>query len=374
MKTPDDLLKPLRGLYLAQLRERASTVETFLAHCREGNVGPSEREVMTGLAHKLAGSGTTYGFPLITQSARLLEQALAEDLPAAQLAPLAESLAHACAQALLAIERESSDPAVRTAPPSSTIKSVLLVVDADPVIRETLSALFGRDFEVVAASDGAEGLALASRKNPSLVLVDETMPLVHGVGFVAALRAAGEAGRDVPIIMLTAKAGSRDVVTALEAGVSDYIVKPFKPAELAAKVRELLHRAGRTVLIADDDPAIRDLLAYKFRLAGVRVLTASDGEEAWRLCVDYRPQLAVLDRMMPGLDGIAVLRKLRENPATRDISVMFLTALRQEKDILEGFRTGVSDYVVKPFLPEEVLVRGMRLLGIDSLESDDRRD
>lgn len=370
MNDSEDLLKPLRGLYLAQLRERASTVETFLNHCREGNVGPSERELMTGLAHKLAGSGTTYGYPLITQSARLLEQALVDGLPIDGIAPLAESLAHACAQALLAIERESSDPAVRTAPPPSSVKPTLLVIDDDPVIRETLGALFGKDFEVLAASDGAEGLEAASRRKPALVLVDQTMPLMSGVEFVAAFRGLDEAARDVPMIMITARAGARDVVAALEAGISDYIVKPFKPAELAAKVRGLLHRSGRTVLIADDDPAIRDLLAYKFRLAGVRVLTAADGEEAWRLCVEYRPRLAVLDRMMPGLDGIAVLRKLREHPDTRDIAVMFLTALRQEKDILEGFRTGVSDYVVKPFLPEEVLVRGLRLLGIDSLEQD----
>ncbi len=369
MNAPEDLLKPLRGLYLAQLRERASTVETFLAHCREANVGASEQDVMKGVAHKLAGSGTTYGFPLITQSARAMEQALMDGQSVAQLAPLAESLAHACAQALLAIERESTDPAVRTAPPSSTIKPALLVIDDDPVIRETLVALFGQEFDVVTAANGAEGLALAMQKRPALVLVDQTMPLMNGLEFVTALRAAEEHD-GIPVIMITARAASRDVVAALEAGVSDYIVKPIDHEELATKVRGLLYRAGRTVLIADDDPAIRDLLAYKFRLAGVRVLTAADGEDAWRLCIEYRPQLAILDRMMPGLDGIAVLRKLREHSDTRNIPVMFLTALRQERDILEGFRTGVADYVVKPFLPEEVLVRGLRLLGIESLEHD----
>jgi DNA-binding response OmpR family regulator len=56
---------------------------------------------------------------------------------------------------------------------------------------------------------------------------------------------------------------------------------------------------------------------------------------------------------------------MRERPETRDIPVIFLTALRQEKDILEGFRIGVSDYVIKPFLPEEVLARGLRLLGLE---------
>jgi DNA-binding response OmpR family regulator len=367
--SPDDLLKPLRGLYLAQLRERATTVESFLGHCRAGTASADERAVMAGLAHKLAGSGTTYGFPLITQAARVLEHALQDgETDPTTLASHAESLSHACAQALLAIERDSADPAVRSAPPPSAEKPVILAVDDDPVVRETLAALFARDFEVVTASDGVEGLALAASRAPRLVLVDQTMPRMTGVEFVAALRRSGDAGRDVPVIMLTAKGKSQDVVLALAAGVSDYLVKPFEAAELAGKVREMLRRAGRTVLIADDDPAIRDLLAYKFRLAGVRVLTAVDGEEAWRMCADYRPQLAILDRMMPGLDGVAVLRKMRERPETREIPVMFLTALRQEKDILEGFRTGVSDYVVKPFLPEEVLARGLRLLGFDQSE------
>ena len=65
---------------------------------------------------------------------------------------------------------------------------------------------------------------------------------------------------------------------------------------------------------------------------------------------------------MPGLDGIAVLAQLREDPTTRHIPVIFLTAKRQEQDILEGFRLGVADYVIKPFLPEEVLARSLRLL------------
>lgn len=371
MNAPDDLLKPLRGLYLAQLKERATTVESFLGHCRDGSVPADERDVMMKLAHKLAGSGTTYGFPLITQSARALETALADGVTSPEaLAPLAESLAHSCAQALFAIERDSHDASVRETLPPAVDKPLLLAVDDDPVIRETLVSLFGRDFEVMTAADGSEGLAAVARRMPRLVLVDQTMPRMNGIEFVEALRRTGEEGRDLPVIMITAKGRSQDVVAALAAGVSDYIVKPFAPEELAAKARDLLHRSGKTVLIADDDPAIRDLLAYKFRLAGVRVLTAPDGEEAWRLCAEYRPHLAVLDRMMPGLDGVAVLRKMRELPATREIPVMFLTALRQEKDILEGFRTGVSDYVVKPFLPEEVLVRGMRLLGLDSLDAE----
>jgi DNA-binding response OmpR family regulator/HPt (histidine-containing phosphotransfer) domain-containing protein len=362
---PEDLLKPLRGMYLAQLRERAESAGVFLAHCRQGDVPADEAKLMEQLAHKLAGSGTTYGFPLITQTARALEEALRGPavVPPVALAVLAESLVHACGQALLTVERGSSDPVNRAAPPAAAAgKPLILAVDDDPVVRETLSALFGREFEVITAADGDAALRLARERAPRLILLDDTMPNMTGLQALAGLRASGV---DVPVIMITAKSRATDVVGALAAGASDYIVKPFKPEELAAKVRELLRRSGKTVLIADDDPAIRDLLSYKFRLAGLAVLAAADGEEAFRLATEYRPQLAILDRMMPGLDGIAVLQKLRENPETKGIPVMFLTALRQEKDILEGFRIGVSDYVIKPFLPEEVLARGMRLLGLE---------
>jgi DNA-binding response OmpR family regulator/HPt (histidine-containing phosphotransfer) domain-containing protein len=363
--SPDDLLKPLRGMYLAQLRERTESANVFLAHARSGAVSAEERELMRQLAHKLAGSGTTYGFPVITQTARALEEALQiPEAPPDSLALLAESLAHACAQALLTVERESSDPVSRSAPPPAAAdKPVLLAVDDDPVVRETLSALFGREFSVVTAPDGATALRMVREHLPRLILLDVTMPDMTGMELLASLR---KDGVKVPIVMITARAKAEDVVTALSAGATDYIVKPFSPEDLAVKVRDLLRRSGKTVLIADDDPAIRDLLGYKFRLAGVSVLSAPDGEEAHRMAVEYRPQLAVLDRMMPGLDGIAVLQKMRENPATKDIPVIFLTALRQEKDILEGFRMGVSDYVIKPFLPEEVLARGMRLLGLSA--------
>jgi DNA-binding response OmpR family regulator/HPt (histidine-containing phosphotransfer) domain-containing protein len=362
---PDDLIKPLRGMYLAQLRERTATVEAFMARCRTGALPADEAAVMEGLAHKLAGSGTTYGFPLITRTARALEDALHTDPgTAAALAPLAESLLHACAQALLLIERDSIDPAPHAELAVTASKPVILAVDDDPVIRETITALFGRDFTVLTAADGSDGLRLVRERVPRLVLVDETMPNMSGLDLVKALRAE-KGHEDIPVIMITSHTRPQDVVRALAAGVTDYIAKPFRPEELVTKVRELLRRAGKTVLIADDDPAIRDLLAYKFRLAGLRVLTASDGEEALRVAREYRPHLAILDRMMPGLDGVAVLRTLRDEPDTRDMPVIFLTAMRQEKDILEGFRIGVSDYVIKPFMPEEVLARGMRLLGIE---------
>jgi DNA-binding response OmpR family regulator/HPt (histidine-containing phosphotransfer) domain-containing protein len=352
-------------MYLAQLRERVGSVASFLQQCRDGTAQENERLVMRNLAHKLAGSGTTYGFPLITQTARQLEESLdAGTEDPAVLAALTESLLHVCEQVLLSVERgaESSLMGVGGSD-GHDLRPILLNVDDDPLIRDLVSALFGADFKVMTASDGPEALALLREHKPQLILLDEIMPGMTGTELLKKLR-ENETLRDIPVIMLTAKAHSGDVVQAVSAGAVDYIVKPFDPADLMVKVRSLLSRSGKSILIADDDGAIRDLLAYKFRLAGLRVITAADGEEALSQALLHRPDLAILDRMMPGLDGVAVLRQLRVNADTRSIPVIFLTAMRQERDILEGFRLGVADYVIKPFLPEEVLVRSLRLLGL----------
>jgi DNA-binding response OmpR family regulator/HPt (histidine-containing phosphotransfer) domain-containing protein len=368
--TPDvnDLLKPLRGMYLAQLRERVESVAAFAEQCRVSAAAANERQVMKALAHKLAGSGTTYGFPLITQTARALEEALDASADDARLLALSESLQHVCDQVLLSVERGAEGSLTGITPAAADMRPVLLSVDDDAVVRDTIAAVFQRDFNVISAHEGAAALELARAHKPQLVLLDENMPGMSGTEVLQALR-ADEALRGIPVIMLTAQSHARDVARAVAAGAVDYLVKPFDPAQLADKVRDLMHRSGKSVLIADDDAAIRDLLAYKFRLAGLRVLTAPDGEEALRQARLHRPDLAILDRMMPGLDGVTVLQQLRASAETRDIPIMFLTAMRQERDILEGFRLGVADYVIKPFLPEEVLARGMRLLGLGARET-----
>ena len=362
---PQDLLKPLRGMYLAQLRERTESIASFVEQFRAGDVHENERLVMKGLAHKLAGSGTTFGYPLVTQTARALEEALGtEGTDTARLTNLTESLLHVCEQVLLSVERGSESRLEGTAGTGvPDLRPVLLSVDDDPVVQDAIAAVFRGDFNVVTASGGEEAMALLHRRIPDIMLLDASMPGMTGLEFLGKLR-QDENLRGIPVIMLTASNQSGDVVAAVSAGAVDYLVKPFDPAELAGKVRTLLQRSGKTVLIADDDAAIRDLLAYKFRLAGLRVVVAADGEEALRQALQHRPHLAILDRMMPGLDGVAVLQQLRANPETKGIPVIFLTAMRQERDILEGFRLGVADYVIKPFLTEEVLARGVRLLGL----------
>ena len=115
--------------------------------------------------------------------------------------------------------------------------------------------------------------------------------------------------------------------------------------------------AAPTVLVADDEPDVRELVAYRLRRSGYEVVEAGDGQEALELALDRLPSLAVLDVMMPKLDGYELTRRLRAEETTRDMPVILLTARAQEADIARGFEAGADDYLRKPFNPDELVAR-----------------
>lgn len=109
------------------------------------------------------------------------------------------------------------------------------------------------------------------------------------------------------------------------------------------------------LLVVDDEPNIRDLLASSLRFAGYDVLSAGDGTEALRLATSEKPDLVILDVMLPDMDGFTVTRKLRASGI--DMPILFLTAKDDMRDKVEGLQAGGDDYVTKPFGLEEVVAR-----------------
>ncbi|GAB3591293.1 hypothetical protein GCM10027446_08690 [Angustibacter peucedani] len=118
-----------------------------------------------------------------------------------------------------------------------------------------------------------------------------------------------------------------------------------------------------TVLVADDDRDIRDLVVFKLEAAGYTVLTAGDGDGALAQVLEHRPDLAVLDVMMPGRSGTQVLQEIRAHAEVGATRVILLTAKAQEADVESGFSLGADDYVVKPFSPRELLSRVQAVLA-----------
>ncbi len=116
------------------------------------------------------------------------------------------------------------------------------------------------------------------------------------------------------------------------------------------------------ILVVDDEPDIATLVAYHLAKRGYRVTTASDGSEALRTAVEERPDLIVLDLMLPGRSGYDVLEELRRRGETRHIGVILLTARNERADRLKGLQLGADDYLGKPFSPEELMLRVSALL------------
>ncbi|MHB1327144.1 MAG: response regulator [Gemmatimonadales bacterium] len=111
------------------------------------------------------------------------------------------------------------------------------------------------------------------------------------------------------------------------------------------------------ILVVDDEPDITALVAYHLAKAGYRVSTAANGTDALRTAAEQRPDVVVLDLMLPGLSGLDVLQALRKQDETRDVGVILLTARREEADRIRGLSLGADDYLTKPFSPNELTLR-----------------
>jgi DNA-binding response OmpR family regulator len=111
---------------------------------------------------------------------------------------------------------------------------------------------------------------------------------------------------------------------------------------------------AKTILVVDDERDILDLVRFRLEHDGYRVITASDGQTGLALAKEERPDLCILDVMMPKITGLEVLAHLRADPATADTRVILLTSRGQDDDVDRGFELGAQDYVTKPFSPKEL--------------------
>jgi CheY-like chemotaxis protein len=151
---------------------------------------------------------------------------------------------------------------------------------------------------------------------------------LDGWQLLARLRARPDTA-NIPVVICTGRNG-RDRAAAL--GVTDFISKPFSHRQIRAAIARLLPEGRGTVLVVDDDPAVRRLVFETLQGNGIDLREAADGESALAEIAAEKPDVLILDLMMPGLDGFDVLGRLQESPETRLLPVVVLTARRLTAD------------------------------------------
>ena len=249
--------------------------------------------------------------------------------------------------------------------------------------------------EALSAVDGVSALDVARAERPDAILMDLLLPRLDGFSVARALRAEDWAAH-VPIIAVSALSHPGDRARALEAGCDDFVSKPYAPAELRAILVRYLpttapagergaapapataprartqERIGR-VLVVDDEGSNVELLSRRLESIGCATLGAGSGEQALELAKTGAPDLILLDVMMPGIDGWQTCRRLKADPATADIPVIFVTARDRAEDVSRGFEVGGVDYIPKPFEAVELAARVRSALFTKKLQDELRK-
>jgi adenylate cyclase len=211
---------------------------------------------------------------------------------------------------------------------------VVLAIDDDPdVVLLLKENLADAGYRVVGAANGAEGLKLARELKPSAITLDIVMPGTDGWQVLHSLK-ADPATRDIPVLLLTV-VDQKDLGYRL--GAADYLLKPFERDDLIAALQRVAPHC-RSLLVVDDDPHVADLVRQSLEDQPYQIDVAGDGLAALDAIAERRPDVILLDLLMPRMDGFEVIASLQKDPERREIPVIVLTAktlTRQEQRLLK---------------------------------------
>jgi CheY-like chemotaxis protein len=244
---------------------------------------------------------------------------------------------------------------------------LILIVDDDPDIREGITAVLEtRDYRLATASDGLQCMEKIRQETPKLLILDMMMPRMDGFAVIRELRADPQYV-GLPIIILTtviedAAYRRYELETGIAMDVQAYIEKPAPPDELLRHVSAIVDQPY--IIIADDDPDILEAITTVLETQPYQIATAIDGTQCLDLVRKRKPDLLILDLLMPRMDGFAVIRALRSEPTYVDLPIMVLTtvvedASRRRYELETGQDMDVEAYLQKPVAPDEL----MRLVG-----------
>jgi DNA-binding response OmpR family regulator len=222
---------------------------------------------------------------------------------------------------------------------------ILAIDDDSDFLSYLVDALRGEGREVITAATAEQGLATARSARPDLILLDVFLPDRNGFDVLQALKASPETGA-IPTLLVTVV---NEKAEGFRLGARDYLMKPVEGAALVEAVETALARrdpAGATILVVDDEPDVTSYLSAVLSARGYRTIEAASGAEALEIGARDRPDLILLDVMMPGMTGWEVLRRLRES-ALADVPVIVLSARESPEDVAEGLQLGVRGYLGK---------------------------
>lgn len=249
----------------------------------------------------------------------------------------------------------------------------LIVEDSLTVRMDLREALDEAGFDCVECATLAQARAALAQGTPALVLLDNQLPDGDGAGWLSELRAA-PGGQDCVVLILSSASQVGDRLRGLAHGADEYVGKPYDRLYVVDRARELvrqrhaLRSAGDaltqppSVLLIDDSETFREALREALEPAGYRILLAASGEDGLRQSAALRPNAVIVDQHMPGMDGAAVIRSLRLDPALRHTPCLLLTADEGYEAELRALEAGADAFARKQDDVDLILARVAAML------------
>lgn len=245
-------------------------------------------------------------------------------------------------------------------------RRTVLYVDDSPVMHHFVkTALADCGFNLIEANDGEEGYEKYCKYLPNIIVTDIEMPKMNGLELCRKIKENNE-GRFIPVVILSSKSQPVDIDTAFNYGADDYLVKPVSPDSLIEKIKDyfaVLDRKKRNrILVVDDSKVSAEMISHALIKNSHNVILASSGEAAYELALKEKPEIVITDVEMPGMNGYDLVKRLREVPELKDISVIMMSSRDRKSDIKKSEKLGVARYFIKPFDIEKLVIVVEQLL------------
>jgi PAS domain S-box-containing protein len=254
-----------------------------------------------------------------------------------------------------------ASPPERATPAPGPGQTLILAIDDDPnaidLLRENLSEV---GYHIVGASSGADGLQKARAMRPAAIILDILMSPKDGWEILRELK-QDDLTRDIPVIVLSIV---DDCERGYRLGAADYLVKPLDRDAILATLERVAPRftGSRTaaLLVVDDDPAVLQHVRHLLQGEPYEIRAVADGQQAMEALQDQRPDIILLDTLMPRMDGLAVVEAMKENRLCQDIPVILLTEKEPDLDEIAQLRECVHRVIEKQSLTRDALLRDLR--------------
>lgn len=366
---PDTFAKEfqlLRSKYIANLTERASQISELWSMLRYLKWSDQGLRALQHLAHQLAGSGDTFGFPAISHAARQLESYLTEHQNPAQLiGGMERKVIDEHIAALTNLLRTAADtsqqvPVQQSAEPvKQGHNKKIFIVDDDTALSALLAVyLRSAGFEITTFESPASCMQQLEQELPDAVLMDLLFPtegrFANPMPGITALQDIHQrVGEGIPVILISSRSDLNARLQALRAGGAGYLTKPL---DFPVLVKTLLatieqHEPVHRVMIVDDDQAVAEFHAGILRNQGMEVMCVNQAMQTFQRAAQFKPALMILDMHMPDINGVELATLLRQEPLFTLLPIIFLTADHSEKVHERIQALGVNGLLTKPVEP-----------------------